>query len=388
MQELPIMKMKYMVPITILLAQSMTSGLFSDSSASLDEKSPVVQTNLRGRLQAKSESASVDKGWTVDASFLYWNAKVDGFEFVEKAKIKSTSVGGVPTSIFARGKFEAPSFDNWDPGVQLGLGYIFPQREQWSVRLGWTHLNTDSHHSVSSDDPTLATELLVPTLIPFLTGSAADHASAHWRMEFNTLDLELGRHFFIGKWLSCKPMIGLRAAWIDQHFRAKYDSLYVTASGIFPFDQSFRCNQDFGGIGLRFGTDLQFYITKCWSILGNLSGSLLWGSIDVKEKATGRIFTSDTTSFPEVIKLKQSVDKVRPNLEGSLGFQWQTFYHSDKYRVAVSALYSFAYWFRQNQLLNEVLNFPPSLQQPASSTIVSNGDLQLQGLNVRFDFDF
>lgn len=382
------MKMKHLLLTTTLIAQTMTIGLFSDNSASLDEKSPVVQTNLRGRLQPKSESASVDKGWTVDASFLYWNAKVDGFEFADKVKVESTSSGGTPTSIHAKGKIAAPSFDNWDPGVQLGLGYIFPQREQWSLRLGWTHLNTDSHHAVSSDDPTLTTELIVPTLLPFITGTAADHASAHWRMEFDTLDLELGRHFFIGKWLSCKPVIGLRAAWIDQHFRAKYDSLYVTTSGIFPFDQSFRCNQDFGGIGVRFGTDLQFYITKCWSVLGNLSGSLLWGSTEIKEHATGRIFVSTTSSFPETTKFKQSIDRIRPNLEGSLGFQWQTFYHSDKYRVAISALYSFAYWFKQNQLANEALNFPPNLQQPATNTIVSNGDLQLQGLNVRFNFDF
>ncbi len=382
------MKMKCLLPITSLLALTMTPALFSDNSGNLDEKSPLAQTNLRGRLQPRSESASVDKGWTADVSFLYWNAKVDGYEFADKVNLTGTSVGGSPTFIDAKGKIEAPSFDNWDPGVQVGLGYIFPQREQWSIHLGWTHLNTDTHRSLSTDDPTLSSELLVPILIPFLTGTAANGASAHWSMDFDTLDLELGRNFYVGKWLSCKPTVGLRAAWIDQHFRVKYDSIYITSSGHFPFGQFFRCNQNFSGIGLRFGTDLQFYIARDWSILGNLSGSLLWGSIDIKEKASGRIFVSATDSFPETINFKQSMDRIRSNLEGSLGFQWQRFYHEDKYRVAISALYSFAYWFRQNQLVDETISFPPNLQQPASNMYSSVGDLQLQGLTLRFNFDF
>ncbi|MGE0671232.1 MAG: Lpg1974 family pore-forming outer membrane protein, partial [Parachlamydiales bacterium] len=213
-------------------------------------------------------------------------------------------------------------------------------------------------------------------------------ASGHWKLHYNILDFELSRQFYVGKWLSIRPKMGLRAAWINQHFNVKYHSIFVTTAGAFPFDQSFRCHQEFNGVGIKFGSDLQFYMNKAWSILGNLSTSLLWGETELKQKVAGRIFVDTTNSFPETIRFTKSVNKIRTNLEGLLGLQWQTYYHQDKYRFGVSALYSFAYWFSQNQLTNHSITPSPSLEQPAVVDNSANGDLQLQGLNFQLEFDF
>ncbi len=51
-------------------------------------------------------------------------------------------------------------------------------------------------------------------------GSVADHALASWRLNFNTLDLSLGRNYFVGRFLSLHPYLGIRAVWIDQNYKS------------------------------------------------------------------------------------------------------------------------------------------------------------------------
>jgi len=47
-----------------------------------------------------------------------------------------------------------------------------------------------------------------------------------------------------------------------------------------------------------------------------------------------------------------------------------------------------SYWFSQNMLINQVATFAPNQQQPGIADSPVNGDLQLQGLNLQFEFDF
>jgi hypothetical protein len=79
---------------------------------------------------------------------------------------------------------------------------------------------------------------------------------------------------------------------------------------------------------------------------------------------------------------------LRANLEGQLGCEWQMFYSKDKLRFGISALYSFAYWFKQNTAMTEVIPFNQTVNLPSVTVIPNNGDLQIQGLNIKIDFDF
>ncbi len=364
------------------------NGLFAETAQ--DPINQISETNLRDELQPRSASDSVFKGFTIDGSFLYWNAKVDGYAFADKVKLSGISEG-VPTSIKGNLEVESPSFDTWDPGFQVGLGYIFAARQQWHTRLSWTRFDTSNSKSVKTDPEDLFIKHIFPTLSPYLTGPIADKASAKLDLNFNTLDWELGRQFFIGKWLAFNPKMGLRAAWINQDFKVKYHSYFPTNDTILSENTSFKANQDFKGIGLKIGSDVEFYITKSWSILGNLSTSILAGSIDTKSKIKGLLVIDvgpESFTIPETITIKDSANKLRSNLEGQLGIQWQTFFYDNKYRFGCSALYSFAYWFSQNNMRDELITFNPNLSQPLIQESVQNGDLQIQGLNIKFEFDF
>lgn len=361
-----------------LIASVLSGSLFAESNTN---DSQFFEKNIRGQMQVKSVSDSVDKGWTIDGSLLYWNAKIDGYEFAESTQVSTNIEGGVPVSIQAKAASETPAFNHWDPGFQLGLGYVFSEREQWHARLAWTRFNTDAHRSLKALD---GESNVLPLLLPFLMGSSADKASAHWDLDFDTLDLELGRPFFVGKWLSLFPKVGLRGAWIDQHFKAKYHAFFPLV-GEFK-NTSIKLHQEFKGVGLRIGSDIQFYLGRDWSILGNLSTCLLWGNSDLKEKIQGFLLIAPDVSESAVAS--KASDVIRANLEGQLGLQWQLYYRENKYRVACSALYNFAYWFKQNRMMNQVVILEPGQSVPTFQEIFHEGDLHMQGVNVKVALDF
>jgi hypothetical protein len=378
------MSIKHLAIVFPFLSCLVTGSLLAGNTQ--DPNDQISESNLRNEKQPKSRSDSVFNGFTMDGSFLYWNAKADGYGFAYKTRIKGGS-GGVPTMIKGDLDFEAPSFGSWDPGFQIAIGYVISQRQQWHTRLAWTRFNTSSDTSLSTSSIDL-TKHLTPLLFPILTGPLADRAKAHFSLNFNTLDLDLGRQFFVGKWLSLAPKVGVRAAWIDQDFKVNYRSYFPTSSTIFIENTSFKADQNFSGIGLKFGSDIEFYFAKSWSILGNVSGSLLMGHININEKIAGLIVIDPLVAIPEKVKIKNSIHRIRSNLEGQLGLQWQTYFYKNRFRFACAALYSFAYWFNQNNLIDVSTTFSPGLSEPVVNDISQSQDLQLQGLNIKLGIDF
>jgi hypothetical protein len=85
------------------------------------------------KVQENKIRNSIDKGISAQATFLYWQAKEDGLEYVETVGLDVTG-SPVPTLIEARNVSKTLDFE-WKPGFQVSLGYIFPQRQQWDVSL-------------------------------------------------------------------------------------------------------------------------------------------------------------------------------------------------------------------------------------------------------------
>jgi len=365
----------YRIGLCLFLANASMLSLSAEPAAQEYAYSQIEQSS-----SCCSEAWMVDKGWTFDASFLYWNAASDGYDFVQSLNRTVQN-----NTVSAQLNGEALPFNTWDPGFQVGVGYIFPQREQWSTRVGWTYFHTNSRRTVFPLE--VSTASLIPNIIPFVMGSAATEAKAHWQLNYNILDAELGKQFFVGRWFSFKPLIGLRGGWIWQNFHVDYAAIFRTTTAFF-LDTSFNCRQHLGGVGPRIGSDLKWHATKNWSLLGNLSTSILWTSMHMTQNINGFTFPTATTFLANQAVENYTFTRLRTNLEAQLGMEWETFYNRDCFRFSVSTLYTFSYWFGLNRLVNEIVARPNDNLTPGAVTIFNSGDLQLQGLNVTFAFDF
>ncbi|MBS0616128.1 MAG: hypothetical protein JSR58_06220 [Verrucomicrobia bacterium] len=343
----------------------------------------VSEKNILGGIQGKSASASVDKGWTLSATALLWQAKVDGLEYAQKVQLTADPI---TNAIAAKAELKELTFE-WNPGGKVALGYIFPQRQQWDISLEWTYLFAKAHGSAHVDDPTLMRQQLKPSWIPLLMGSVASNAHAAWSMHYNVGDLTLGRNLFLGKYLAMKPFVGVRGAWIEQNYKVHYRGAQFANNAPVFHDNEFNAKQDLKAGGIRLGSDLQWFLSSHWSILGNISASLLYGQFHLKETVSGEVGVANVV-IPETIRLKDHDSRLNPNLEGKLGLKCQAPFHHGRYRVSLAAFYDFSYWFNQNRQLNETVVVDPSSGNAPSTMNRSNGNLQLQGVSVELALAF
>jgi hypothetical protein len=348
------------------------------------EMDQIAEQNVFCGWQGKNASATVDQGFVGKASYLYWQAKEEGLDFVQSGDIE----GGFPAPITANITLLDP-ISEWQSGFQVGIGYIFPQRSQWDVLLNWTWFHSNASNSTSLNGPLVATKTLRPTWLPFLMGPQVLDAAAQWGLKYDTLDLLLGRDFFLGKWLSFHPQAGVRAAHIHQDYQATYHGVYDDGMGgsIFLGETSFDANWTYNGMGVRFGTDGEWHINSYFSLVANGFLSILYGRYHLQESFQGGFPVGNPTPLREIINLNQHYYRLRTALETEIGFRSQTFFNNDKRRVVLGAYYGFSYWLRQNEMVNQFLVFNTT-GDVFLTNLPTSGDLQLQGLRIELEVDF
>ena len=171
----------------------------------------------------------------VTADFISWRAQEDGLDF----SFNGTSIAGVEAGFLpetaSRGTVKSPHF-SYEPGFKVGAGLKF-EHDGWDLfaQYTWWRKNTGKHNSKSSlteksngSSYVIATsplhsaafaegELGVGGQGSGLATPAVQKASATWALHFNVLDAELGRNFWISKYLTLRPFIGMKFSWLTQH---------------------------------------------------------------------------------------------------------------------------------------------------------------------------
>lgn len=333
----------------------------------------ISEKNVHGEWQGKSAPYLYKGGWALEADFIYWRVDEEDLDYVLTSNVETGS---------SRMTFHKPEI-RWDAGFKLGAGYTWGNQDFWELFLRWTHLNT---HQEGEKETTLAnsSHVLIPVWSPTVLGQQAERASVDWKVRYNTYDLELSRNYFISKTIALRPFVGLRGATILQHYEAEYKGQLSTTVPIPVFDTHMKAENNFRGIGTRAGAQFRWHFNPCWSVLGSVGGSLLYGRYEVDQKLDGALGVT-LTDFG----FKDDFSKVVTNLEASLGFEWEYFFSDDDYRFAISVSYEFSEWFAQNKMKQFNLVDNSTNAQTGVTTVGSQkGDLGLQGgtLQVRFDF--
>jgi hypothetical protein len=347
--------MKQVVPFVALSLMALT-GLYADENACgcpppAAECQPSCSEWPMFDPNRMNDSCNL---W-LDGEVLYWQSHVGSLEYGIESN-SSTSING---------DVKHPHFD-WDWGFRLGLGYKLPH-DKWDLFINYTYVQGEAHgHGGGSGN------VIFPSWAnPFGFGGSsffANEGSAHWNMNLNMGDIELGRNCFVCKWLTIRPFMGVRGLCIDQDYHVTYTGGTVAPTG----KDHVYLDTDFWGVGLRMGFNTLWGLGKGIGIYGNGSASLLSGHFDVREKEKGA----------RPMHITRDVDNVVPVADLALGLQWDYLFSADRYHFGVKLGWEFNMFFDQNQLFNFM-----SATLPGSVNF-KNDDLSFQGVTLGFRFDF
>jgi len=259
---------------------------------------------------------------------------------------------------------------NWNPGFKVGLGWGLGH-DGWDILAEYTWYQS----SKSKGTPTLTTAHPLYDAYWFVNNPinpvvpTFESASGKWKLNFNVLDVSLGRNMYLSPRLEMRPHFGLKATWQKQVLHADFFNFAHTT------DISMKNRSKNWGIGTRAGFETAWHFSREFSLVGDVAFSGVWEEFKVKR--VDNTTTLATGVAVNNVSMTSHVWGLRPVLEWDLGFRWETWTCGDEWHFAIEADWESQTWFDQNQFL-----------RLAGSAEQNGGDLSMQGLTLKFRVDF
>jgi hypothetical protein len=313
---------------------------------------------------ARIDPACGWKAW-MTLSFIYWEPMEKGLDLgIIHLDESSGTLGG--TNYHSIITFD---FD-YHPGFKIGGGWS-SCRDDWTLYLEYTRLKSeDSETKDITSNYNSDTHYITSPWVehPSFTSESLNYIKGKWELNYNTLDLELGRPYYVGKKVIFRPQIGLRGGWIDQ----KFD---VNAIDSGTEHIKLRGKQDSWLIGPRAGLGSCWLVGCNFRIFFNAAASLTYQKFDNSIKQS---FVE--SSFKTNAKGEDS--NLTPIAELGLGLGYGRYFCNNQWHFDLTVGYDFNYLWDQNQIenLSSILGLGHSGD--------SNGDLMLHGLTITGRIDF
>lgn len=384
---------KHLISFSIAAVLASTNQDLKASTKSENRPCPhakkVTTYNIHHGVQGRVAPHTSAHGPFIYADFLYWQAKEDGLEYATAYRVSPS------TGFVASAKNKEIDF-NWKPGFRAALGYIFGENEAWDLTGTYTYYRTHSH--TSSGPFSIDSRPLTALWAPSILGPLATTAKAEWNLSYNIADLDLGRNYFVSRKLALHPYLGLRGAFIYQHYRANYTGVYQTDTSSFSNKTKMSADNDFTAGGIRAGADFLWHFGSHIGLYGGMSGSILYGQFRIPQRFYGfRVADVEDVNAltAQNISLSGRSMRTRANIDAIIGLFWETMIRKWGHHIMLNVGYELSHWFDQNMLRQLVTSFD---SQPLAGGSVSNttgrsfisqeGDLGLQGLTVRLRYEF
>ena len=282
--------------------------------------------------------------WYTEESYLLMKPYMENMIFGNT----DTFTQETPSNFSNKIKVKQPEFE-WSSGARVTVGRYLPNHDLWDIGLTGTFFYTDT------DDSADANPAGGVGFNPSFISSPANEGSFNWRLNYWTVDLLVGRLFDMSETTVFHPYVGVRGSFQYQHASGK--TSITNTSGQVPVLSTVKTSidNDFWGVGPRVGTAFIYYFEKHFSLLANISTSLLVGGQHLKSNNTNAAFTV-VGNIPEQnstkIKSNDSIGVIRSHVEASLGIGWESWLKNNTVRIAPSINFEGALWFDMNQLYN------------------------------------
>ncbi|MES2122706.1 MAG: Lpg1974 family pore-forming outer membrane protein [Chlamydiota bacterium] len=323
----------------------------------------------------------------VSGELLYWQAiEDDPLQTIEA--IDGSSFAGNPS------KRNLPSLDfDWNFGYRVGAGYNIP-RDGWTLSAGWTSIRNKAKgfvQRVTSPNPSKSLNLLqawgdANHQIP----DGIESSRAKLNIDLNQIDLQCGREFYLGKYLTIQPYLGARNAWIDQTF-----SIFVQNATANNNSQLCKFRNNFWGLGLVGGINTDWKFGSGFSLYSMSDLSILMGFFSVKEKIYFGVATPTGSEIPSPDQLTngflasdwdESPKDAVAVLDLVMGLKWSKVFVNNRFGVTAKVGYEYHLYFDQNRYINAYSkNLSPSTINLYYAEV---GNLIYQGVAGSLQFDF
>lgn len=336
--------------------------------------------NAFGGYGANTASARPTKdnnNWYITGDLLYWTSMVGGtmFAYSENANAPRYPIEGRTKDI---------DFD-WGVGFRVGLGYNFCH-DNWNLYAEYTYYSGDGDNSVGTG----CNDTLIPTRGGVCsnkqTGGAwfAGKAKSSFDMDFQSVDFNLGRDFFVSEFLSLRPLFGVKVGLIDLEQKTQYscgeerDDKNFCGVNFVSLDNNFikiTEESDYVGVGPEFGIETKWHLAKGFSFFANTMGALLYGYFDVDHK---EFFSGDDMRR---IDLDANTHKMTPTAQIHAGLAYDIFFDCDRQHFGISLGYDGQYWWRVNQMIKIDDSAPLKYERWSE-------DMSMHGVTLDLRWDF
>ncbi|MCP5492298.1 MAG: MOMP family protein [Chlamydiales bacterium] len=333
-----------------------------------------------GAHMANARPSKEDSNWFIKGGLLYMRPNVGGTEF---AFTSATPTLTYPIS----GSTKKIDFDT-SVGFTVGLGYNF-NFDGWDIQSNYARLSSGGSKSASVNCNGVVIPLRA-AICPFPEDTVqqssfwATRAKSKYNIEYNTVDLQMGRSYFLSSTLSMRPSFGIKAAFIDLKQATRYcggsddhDDVFCDVQMISLGSDvlSIRETSDFSGIGPEVSMQSKWFLGKGFSFFAEALGALLYGYFDVDRNE--KLNSNDTSR----IDLSANTHRLVPMAQLQSGVAYDIFFDDDHQHIGFRFGYDVQYYWRINQMI-EIYN-PSTLRMDRYSE-----DFSLHGLlfDIRWDF--
>ena len=303
---------------------------------------------------------------------LYWHMKVGGTEYAYTSDVHPETNLAIPI----KGRAKHNEF-GWDWGLKAGLGYHLPH-DSWDLFARYTWYESDDTDQTSQHFPST----VIPDRVVFPQSS--ERAKSNFDADYQNVDVELARSYFMSSQLSLRPHIGIKTSWIDLDQIVAYS--FPVNSNFPGFQFKSKDYNRFWGIGPRIGVDSNWHLGYGFSFFGEVSTALLYGYFKVKRKEfypTGVFFENGGNIY----NLDNKFHLYVPFLSYYLGLCWQGYVNHNKQHITLNLGYETQYFWRVNQMLRNDetsgVTSPLRIQLDHYSE-----DISFYGVTGRFRLDF
>jgi hypothetical protein len=291
----------------------------------------------------------------ITADFIYWKPQSDGLDYAYSGNVPG---GGFTSEINAQeGKLQAPSF-TYVPGFKAGLG-VLTNHDNWDVYAEYTWLRVTEGDTTNALHGSTASPVHGTNQWGYLGISPVyGDVAGSWYCNFNALDVELGRNFWISKRLALRPHAGLKFSWIQQHYHIKGSNLIVSGSQTdHLFTQDFSLKQF--GVGIRTGLDTAYHLWNKWAIFADFALTGLWNSFDTSRKDLYQAAPGE--SVYTNADVHQDPHAVTAVAEMDLGVRFETVFGKGQYKYMLQAGWETQVWFAQERFIRFTMHTPSNV---------------------------